>query len=389
MDITGCFNKACGLTLILLLANFVSPGPGIAGTPVATADTCVTCHEDTWRYIQSQRYIHQPDGAKDCKYCHAASRGNTEAKRETYLNKVTWVARSVNPSREHWLEIDGVIKGATMLVESRSSGGLSAREFPLPAFSELEDLPVSDLKPLGITNIRLLEVTKGVFVSATIGWETNRQADSQVFYGLDKPDQRSTLDTQYTTNHAVTLTGIKLGKSYKYKVISVDVAGNRSESNVQSMTAEVLQGSYNDKTSERTALEPDVAVKYYRKGNKCIVVVGADRLINVALGILPKKYENSDTESDAKIIRHLLLNSPEITNTGICYNCHIEYKKILTHPINVYPKRKMTIPKEYPTLPDGRITCMSCHVAHASNVEFRLVKADKRELCQGCHKDIS
>jgi len=391
MGNNGCFGRAFWLTLALLLSGWLLPVAGISGVPAATADNCVACHEDVWRDIQNKKYVHQPDGAKDCKYCHAATRGNSESKREPYLNKVAWVARSVNQAREHWLEIDGAKRGATLLVESRiSGGGDSFREFPLPALDELEDLPSNALKPLKITNIRILEVAKGVFVSTTIGWETDRQSDSQIFYGFDKLDQRSVLDAQYTMNHAVILNGVKLGKSYKYKVVSVDVAGNRSESSVQAMAVDLLSGGKDDaKAGERDLKEPEVSVRYYRKGNKCIVVVGSERMVSVALGILPKKYENSEPESEVKVIRHLQLNSPEVTNTGICYACHVEYKKILTHPINVFPKRGMSIPPEYATLPDGRISCMSCHVAHASNVEFRLVKADKRELCRGCHKDIS
>ena len=389
MDNTVNFGKVCWVMLLLLGMNYLAPGLGIAGEFAVAADNCISCHEDVWRKVQNMRYVHKPVREKDCKYCHAAVRGNADSNRESYINKVKWVARSINQSREHWLEIDGIKKGATLLVESRSSGGFSVRDFPLPALDELEELPVTDLKPLVIRNIKMLEVAKGVFVSVTIGWETDRQADSQVFYGIDKPDQRSILDTQYTTSHAVTLTGVKLGKSYKYKVVSVDVAGNRSESNVLDMVAEFGQGKKDDSVGVRDLREPEVSVRYYRKGNKCIVVVGSEHMVNVALGILPKKYENSGSDNDVKVIHHLQLNSPEVTNISICYTCHVEYKKILTHPINVYPKRGMIIPPEYATLPDGRISCMSCHVTHASNVEFRLIKEDRRDLCRGCHKDIS
>ncbi|NTW99584.1 MAG: hypothetical protein HGB35_06600 [Geobacteraceae bacterium] len=388
MNIFGCFRKIREMAICISLVVFLSYGSGLSAAPPAAADNCVVCHEDVWRDIQSQRYVHRPDGVKDCKYCHAAALGNIEAQRDVYLNKVKWVARSFSSTREHWLEIEGSNRDATLLVESRTTGGFSLREFPLPAINELEDLPNDELKPLVITNLRILEVSKGVFVSITIGWETNRPSDSQVLYGFDKLDQRSAIDTQYTTNHAVTLTGVKLGRDYKYKGVSVDVAGNRSESNVQMLTAEVLPGSKIIKKSEPDSKDPEVSVKYYRKGGRCVVVIKSESAVNVALGILPKKHVSSNAEGGSKVVRHLMLNSPEVTNVSICYTCHVEYKKILTHPINVYPKRGMIIPPEYATLPDGRITCMSCHVAHASNVEFRLVKADKRDLCRGCHKDI-
>ncbi|NTV15018.1 MAG: hypothetical protein HGA96_13995 [Desulfobulbaceae bacterium] len=389
MDNNRCLVRIYWGFLLLLAIIFLSPKLVMSADSGGAAENCIACHEDVWRDVQSKMYVHQPVREKDCKYCHIAVRADADSKRGAYLNKVTWVARSMNQSTEHWLEIDGPKRGATLLVEARSRSGLLAKVFPLPALDDLEELPVSDLKPLEITNIKVLEVMKGVFVSVTIGWDTDRQADSQVYYGLDKLDQKTILDTQYTRNHAVTLTGVKLGKSYKYKVVSVDVAGNRSESNVQSMVAEISPGKTDVIIGSRDRSQPEMTVKYYRKGGKCIVVVGSEQTVSVSLGLLPKKYEDGEYESDLKVVRHLQLNLPETTNTGICYDCHGEYKKILSHPINVYPKRGMSIPPEYPTLSDGRITCMSCHDTHASNVEFRLIKSDRRDLCRGCHKDIA
>lgn len=382
-------NSVGRLVLICLVAGCFFPRSVFSGSSPVSAENCIsTCHDDVWRDIQNKRYIHQPVRQKDCKYCHAALNGDSEEKRQVYSNIIKWLARSVSPSQEHWLEIDDAKRGATLLVESRWPGGMSAREFPLPAFDELESFPVGDPQSLKILNPRVLEVSKGIFVSVVIGWETDRPADSQVFYGLDKPDQRSMLDGQYTMRHSVALTGVKPGKTYKYQVVSIDVAGNRSESNVQSMVTDVAQGEKHGKAVERISKEPEITVRYYRKDTKCIVVVGADRDVSVAIGILPKKYEKDNSESGVKVVRHLQLNSPEGTNTGVCYNCHVEYKKILTHPINVYPKPGMVIPPEYSTLPDGRISCMSCHAVHASNVEYRVIKANKRDLCRGCHRDM-
>ena len=389
MDNTRCFGKVCLAILLLLVVSILSPTPGISGDSSVTPDNCRACHDDVWRDILGRKYIHRPVMEGDCKYCHIAVKENAASRREAYINKVVWVARDANKSSEHWLEIDGSKRGATLLVESRSDGGFSAKEFPLPPLDELAELPASDLKPLSVSNVRLLEVSKGVFVSATIAWETTHQANSQIFYGVDKLDQRSPQDSQYTTNHVVTLTDVKLGKTYKYKVVSLDVAGNRSESEVRTMVVEVLASKKETPASSHDLKEPEVSVRYFRKGEKCIVALSSEQMVSVALGILPKKYEHDQPAEGAKVIRHLPLNSPEVTNTGICYSCHIEYKKVLTHPINVFPKRGMVIPPEYATLPDGRISCMSCHVTHASNVEFRLVKANKRELCRGCHKDIS
>jgi predicted CXXCH cytochrome family protein len=379
----GLFVRTLFALLMSCLIQLVNSPAGFAGS----SEDCIACHADVWGDIQSKRYVHRPAGKGDCRYCHIAVQEGKDLGGLS-RDKVKWVARGINPGREHWLEFDDSKRGATLLVEARSGRRIKVEEFPLPALDELEELASRSLLPLTINEVRLLEVAKGIFVSATIAWETDRPADSQVFYGLDgKLNQSSILDRQLVTNHAVMLIGVHPGKFYKYKVVSVDEAGNRTESDVKSVIMDVVRPEALEETGRLDVLEPEIKAKSYRKGSKFLVVVSANQAVTVRLGILPKKYSDDDSDGP-KVVRHMPLSSQAETTIGVCYTCHVEYKKILSHPINVYPKRGMTIPPEYSTLSDGRISCMSCHVAHASNVEFRVVKADKKELCRGCHPNM-
>jgi len=375
------------LLCVLTLSCFLASGEAAANAAVSAED-CLACHADVKRNIQNKLYIHRPVSKADCKYCHVAiDKGGAKAE-DAFLDKVKWVARGGNPGREHWLEIANTQRGATLVVETRSGSSLKVMEFPLPAFDELAELPSGSPLPPKIIDVRLLEVTKGVFVSASIAWETDSPADSQVFYGSDRLDQSSMLDRQMVTNHVVILTAVKPGKTYKYKVVSVDENGGRSESAIKSAVIDAVGAVSQAQAGQPGEFEPKLKVRAYRRGNKCLVIVSAEQAVSVRLGILPKKYADDNLGEGPTVIRHLPLNTPAVTNIGICYACHDEYRKILSHPINVYPKRGMVIPPEYATLPDGRITCMSCHATHASNIEFRLIKASKEALCRGCHRDI-
>lgn len=375
--------------LFVLVLSCLLAQADLSANPAKSGEDCVGCHADVLRNINGKTYVHRPEKEGDCKYCHVAVQEESGKASEAYLNKVKWVASGINPVKEHWLEFGDAKRGATLLVEARSGGRLKLQEFSLPAFDELEEFPTSSLLPPTISNVRILEVTKGVFVSATIAWETDRPADSQVFYGFDRLDASSMLDRQAVTNHAVMLTGLQLGKTYKYKVVSIDLSGKRGESATKSMLVVVTAAEGQGTSAGRLdGTEPELKVRCYRRGEKCLVVVGADQPVSVRLGIMPKIYAKDSSGEESIVIRHLLLNTPAVTNTGICYACHVEYKKILSHPINVYPKRGMIIPPEYPTLADGRMTCMSCHASHASNIEFRLIKDRKEELCRGCHQGM-
>ena len=352
-----------------------------------SAEDCLDCHAELWRAIKGKRYVHKPAGDGDCQACHVPAQVRKEKGRAASPDKVKWVAGGATPGREHWLEFAGADQGGTLLIEVRSGGRVKTQEFSLPPFVALEELPVSPVPP-AISNVRLVEVNKGVFVSATIAWETDSPADSQVFYGVDKLEQTSMLDRQPMRNHLVILTGVQPGKTYKYKVVSVDLAGNRGESPVKSAVFEAGGPANREQPVQASGKDPEVKVRCYRRGDQSFAVVGADREITVRLGIMPEKNVAVSPGKEPMVIRHLLLNTPEVTSTGVCYACHDEYKRILSHPINVYPKRGMIIPPEFPTLPDGRMTCMSCHAKHASNIEFRLIKDRKEDLCRGCHRNI-
>jgi len=77
--------------------------------------------------------------------------------------------------------------------------------------------------------------------SATIGWNTNEPATSQVEYGTTSTihggyDQTTTLDPSLLGAHSVTLTGLTPDTIYYYRVISQDAAGNESVSGERTFT---------------------------------------------------------------------------------------------------------------------------------------------------------
>ena len=74
--------------------------------------------------------------------------------------------------------------------------------------------------------------SSGITVSgATITWTTDEAATTQVKYGLTTDcDLATTEVTSLATSHSVDLAGLKSGKTYHYRVISRDAAGNEAVS---------------------------------------------------------------------------------------------------------------------------------------------------------------
>ena len=73
--------------------------------------------------------------------------------------------------------------------------------------------------------------------SATIGWGTNENADSQVEYGTSLAyGSLTVLNSTLTTNHAIALSGLSPSTTYNFRVKSRDAAGNLAVSGNNTFT---------------------------------------------------------------------------------------------------------------------------------------------------------
>jgi predicted CXXCH cytochrome family protein len=70
----------------------------------------------------------------------------------------------------------------------------------------------------------------------------------------------------------------------------------------------------------------------------------------------------------------------------LCFNCHYGDGTEITHrhPYGVKPKKKLASP--LPLGKDGKLECLSCHKAHASNAT-KMLRTNTANICLGCHPD--
>ena len=98
-----------------------------------------------------------------------------------------------------------------------------------------------------ITEIEAIDISQN---SVTITWKTNEPCKSQVEYGkADTYGELTDEDNNFTTIHNITITGLEIGTTYHYRVISEDEHGNEN-----------ISEDYSFKTLEKTE-EPDIDVK--------------------------------------------------------------------------------------------------------------------------------
>lgn len=110
----------------------------------------------------------------------------------------------------------------------------------------------TDSTPPVITNTVVINIT---ISSATVTWETDEPATSQVNYGTTSDlDQQSELDTELITSHSVTLDSLDEDTTYNFTVTSADAADNETTSDQQSFTTATDDGVPPD-ISDVTAID--------------------------------------------------------------------------------------------------------------------------------------
>ncbi len=361
---------------------------------VTGPEQCCVCHRKVCEDTADKRYVHAPDREKQCALCHIARSGtdriNTAKDGES---QVQWLTGSVpRQEMESWFSIPSALAGKKIILQAEGHGKKMLRtEVQLPNFSEAEQL-VAVSRPPEISELGVDEVKQGVFLTARVTWKTERITDSTVLYGENEPTRKSIVDPRLTKDHEVLLTDLQPRRTYSFVAVSQDIFGNKTVSPAMTFSTHAFfsrPGVEKAKTNEKVT----VSGKYFRADNRFFAKFVANQPISMRLGTFEGQINVSTKESGGRTGKlppeHLPLTDPRFLNTGVCYSCHPQTKEVLSHPVDVLPKRGMIIDsREYKVLGDGRLTCMSCHVPHASDNEYRMVRSDKKKLCLGCHKNF-
>jgi len=130
------------------------------------------------------------------------------------------------PSRQkEELEVQGIIGGKDYYFSVRAvddAGNISEISNVVKISIPLDETPPT------ITGVSAKDITD---TEATVVWQTDESATSQVEYGTDTSyGSLSNLYDDYTKEHSVRITGLKPNTVYHYRVISTDKNGNKATS---------------------------------------------------------------------------------------------------------------------------------------------------------------
>jgi len=170
-----------------------------------------------------------------------------------------WIFGNVSASDNLGIaNITFYLYNSTGLFNSTSYSGndLSVNFTPLPSGiyylnASVEDLAgnivMTDTKMYGIDAIdmELTNVAVGSMSdeSATITWETNENANSTVYYGLDANLTRNASKETFIVDHSITIDNLGQNTLYYYKVESYDIFGFNNSSVIGTFTTDIKKST--------------------------------------------------------------------------------------------------------------------------------------------------
>ena len=360
---------------------------------------CITCHNEMYTEALNNASIHKPFLENRCSYCHVedgAGNGNERAINHKMQagsganQKINWLTGNATPETTHWFSIPADnIRDALYIKGTDNNNYKQQIQIDI---SDRHRLPrISDTgTPPAILEVATTDIRKGIFISATITWKTDVIADSTVTFD-DGAKSYKSHDGNLTSNHTITLLGLKPNHTYSYSVTSRDMFGNLATASAYTFStadARVVGMQSNRPAAQHAQLQ--LSGEVYNAGDRYLVKVVANSSALLAIGTnneFERKVETNLLQKWTSSKPHGRLTVKIDRTVSLCLNCHKDHKGPGSHPVDVLPSKNIIIPADYQTSPEGKITCLTCHQAHGSRLQYMLRKSHKRELCVGCHRD--
>ncbi len=330
-------------------------------------DECIGCHEDVYLKAISNKYQHSILREK-CTFCHVQE--NPEGELELMRNFKTL-------QQDQIIYLKDLSKDQLYGAEISATGYYGARSQPRSYnLSPGSVLIHEQLETVNqISDISVDEIQKGAFVRAVISWNTDSFSSSEIEYSADgnSPYRFISRDI-YTTRHRIVLRRLKGNSIYSFKVISRDLHGNSVESADYSIDTSQNFTAPDNYYGEPLSIDHMQAFRVVgREG--LFLKVSANRPSELRLRVTQVKEMDPRHGFGLLPARHIRID--------VCVSCH---PRGTSHPVGVRSEgKKIRTPDELPTIENGVITCVTCHMPHGGSRAYFNRYDRNRDICVLCH----
>jgi predicted CXXCH cytochrome family protein len=356
----------------------------------AETDNCMSCHKKYFDDEVKKTFIHKPFLQKKCTFCHSPdwvdNAADSDGKAIIPI-KTKILGSDENFSKSHLFSIPREYDLAVLFIEARTISSEQHRtKLKIDPFQSLDNLS-SDAKPPEIFDVKVIEVDKGSMVSATIRWHTNELSDARLSFGIDQPGPDFLDCGQFLSDHSAELQNLTPDATYYFEITAVDIYGNTRESQIYSFST---AASFSLKEESHMDISPGplkLTSEVLRSEDNYLVRISANQHVRIEISTYDLPNASMMMKKSVLLPQdHPILKSIFETNVLICETCHQALSEKFSHPVHFRARLGSNIPADYPRLPNGQVSCLTCHDYHASNYRYHLRKSAERELCIGCHK---
>ena len=370
------------VTLIFLLI----PADVQAADPM----NCIECHKGYADAELKKTFIHKPFLQKKCLFCHSPDWVDNAAESDgkaQFPLKTKKMGSGDNPALVHLFSIPKELAPNILFIETKYGLNKTFRtKLRVPPFDTLKSLS-SDATPPKIFDIQVVEVQRSNLVTAKIRWKTNKLASSTLYYGTDEPDKHSAKPASYMSEHFVELYTLRPDETYNFLIRVEDIYGNTRESTVYSFSTDKSYKVSGDERRVDSQAPMRLNSDIYRSEDNYLIRLEATQPVSMEIATYDMpSFPLLRKKSNETPANHIPLKNIYETSLLICETCHQAPNDKFSHQVHFRAKLGSNIPPEYPRLPNGQISCLTCHVQHASDNQFHLRKSAVRKLCVGCHK---
>lgn len=333
---------------------------------------CITCHEETYMQALSQPFQHtvMRDG---CTECHQFT-SNTKKKKlllwsSTFQTEAIIALGKLDENKKY-----------QAVIEAIDNNGIKSKAMPVNILAEnAEKLSIEEYPLKALSNVSIDRIKMSIFTEASISWNTDVPATSEIEYKLPggKYRRMSSSKNLYTTDHRTILKGLKRNSNYSYRVISTDMSGNTM------ISEEQLLNTYNE------IVQPDIKTPSKKVPTLVTdtITLKDEEIEDFYLKVASNKYSQFIVwlkEINKKSERPCNDSKPSRASTiDICIKCHAQDS---SHPVGVRSNNpKVIVSDELPTIENGMITCVTCHFPHGGKKAFYVRIDFSEEICIKCH----
>lgn len=390
--------------------------------PVGTMAKCVDCHNDIWQDAQKKHYIHRPVANKQCTSCHtgdmtdvmpASVVGDSQEQPITAViadfnqqQQITWLTETFTPAKRHFALLDQQHANSTITIETWSPNRNKVQfAIPVPALTTMTT--VQPFPQPTVTHLHRIDDNDMLLSHAAVCWETSNPSRCRVTYNnADGHEYSMEEDDLFTTDHTIVLHNCS--KQDLLHVTCEDPFGQQLTTEPQKLESLPHQTHPGHTVREQSLSEQMIHLDFKKLRQDIWLELSAPLKFSVSIGTAGKQDSVPGNIQQPAIDLNTPVPEPPGTSTRgappqtatsehehllparainltICYRCHQNMLGWTSHPVDVIAPPGMIIPAEYPLLSGGLMSCMTCHTVHSSNMEYRLIKDSKRELCIGCH----